>query len=197
MAIMDEAAAKKADYFKQRRQEALGQVQGQQQQAQDVIQRRFASLGAQGSGAQMAMEQKAREAGAAQTRQVEQDITGQEIAAQEPELQRRFQSEQMKQQQEFASRESQLGREAQLGESEKQRQFMAGESQASRTLQQQLAADDLKLKQSLANMQQANTAQELELAKKQFDIDKETTDFNKMLSLIMAGVPIEEARNQQ
>lgn len=248
MATLDDIAKQKETFFKQKRAEQLGQVAAQGQEQQDAIQRRFASLGAQGSGAQFGVAQKAQEAQAAQARQVQQDIMGQEIAAAEPDLARKFQAEQAQLgreygtserlgQQQFAGEQAKLGREfttserlaaqtygsdeagkqrqfqagqqlaqnlfasseAALGrkftseEAESQRKFLAGESQAARDLQSKLAADDLALKKSLADMQNANTQQELEMAKKQFDIDRETTLFNKYLALIVQGFSRAEA----
>ena len=271
MALMDEVAQKRAEYFRNKKQEALGQVNAQKQEGQDVLQRRFSSLGAQGSGAQIDAEQKLRESSAAQARQAQNDLVGQELQAGEADIGRAFQAEQAKlaQQygtqerlgsQEFSGQQSQLGREygtqerlgsqtyaseqAKLGreftvserlaqqvygsdEAGKTRQFQAGQqllqnefakleastgraftadqqkmqndfvsgqSEASRTLQSKLAADELQLKKSIADMQNAKDQQTYELAKKQFDIDKETTDFNKIISLVMAGIPFTEAR---
>lgn len=277
MATLDDFAKQKADYFKQKRQEQLGQVNAAAQEQQDVIQRRFAALGAQGSGAQFGLQQKSAEQAAAQRRNVEQDILGQQIAAAEPDLARRFAAEQaqlgrefgtqerlgsekfqtgqLSQQQQFAGEQAGLGRqfqtqervgsqqfageqaklgreftaaerlaqqqygsdeagkarqfqagqqqaqnlfassEAALGrqfsaeERAAQNKFLAGESAASRDLQSKLAADDLALKKSLADMQNAKDQQTFELAKKQFDVDLETTNFNKIIALVMAGIP--------
>lgn len=255
MATLDDFAKQKADYFKQKRQEQLGQVNAAAQEQQDVIQRRFAALGAQGSGAQFGIQQKSAEQAAAQRRNVEQDILGQQIAAAEPDLARRFAAEQaqlgrefgtqerlgsekfqtgqLTQQQQFAGEQAKLGREfstserlaqqqygsdeagkarqfqagqqqaqnlfasseAALGrqfsaeERASQNKFLAGESAASRDLQSRLAADDLALKKSLADMQNAKDQQTFELAKKQFDVDLETTNFNKIIALVMAGIP--------
>lgn len=272
MAVLDDAAKQKAEFFKQKRAEQLGQVAAQGQEQQDAIQRRFASLGAQGSGAQFGVAQKAQEAQAAQARQAQTDIMGQEIAAAEPDLARRFQAEQTKLGQEygtserlgqekfageqaglgrqfqtqerqagqqFAGEQAQLGREftsaerlaqqaygsdeagkqrqfqagqqvlqnefasgqASLGrqftseEQAKQNQFLSGQSAASRELQSRLAADDLALKKSIADMQQANTKEELAMAAQQFRMDKETTDFNKYVSLVTMGFSRADAQS--
>lgn len=259
MATLDDFAKQKADYFKQKRQEQLGQVNAAAQEQQDVIQRRFASLGAQGSGAQFGIQQKAAEQAAAQRRNVEQDVLGQEVQAMEPDLQRRFAAEQaqlgreygtqerlgsekfqtgqLTQQQQFAGEQAKLGREfttaerlaqqaygsdeagkarqfqagqqllqntfasaeAALGrtfsaeERAAQNKFLAGESAASRDLQSRLAADDLALKKSLADMQNARDEKTYQLALRQYQNDLETTEFNKMLSLIMSGMTYERA----
>lgn len=281
MATLDDFAKQKADYFKQKRQEQLGQVNAAAQEQQDVIQRRFASLGAQGSGAQFGIQQKAAEQAAAQRRNVEQDVLGQEVQAMEPDLQRRFAAEQaqlgreygtqerlgsekfqtgqLTQQQQFAGEQAGLGRqfqtqerlgqqqfageqaklgrefttaerlaqqaygsdeagkarqfqagqqllqntfasaEAALGrtfsaeERAAQNKFLAGESAASRDLQSRLAADDLALKKSLADMQNARDEKTYQLALRQYQNDLETTEFNKMLSLIMSGMTYERA----
>lgn len=305
MATLDDFAKQKADYFKQKRQEQLGQVNAAAQEQQDVIQRRFAALGAQGSGAQFGIQQKSAEQAAAQRRNVEQDILGQQIAAAEPDLARRFAAEQaqlgrefgtqerlgsekfqtgqLTQQQQFAAEQAGLGRqfqtqervgsqqfageqaglgrqftaaereaqqafaaeqaklgrefttaerlaqqvygsdeagkarqfqagqqqaqnlfasgEAALGrqfsaeERAAQNKFLAGESAASRDLQSRLAADDLALKKSIADLQNANTKEELDLAKRQFLIDKDTTDFNKYVSLVTMGFSRIDAQN--
>lgn len=260
MATLDDFAKQKADYFKQKRQEQLGQVNAAAQEQQDVIQRRFAALGAQGSGAQFGIQQKSAEQAAAQRRNVEQDILGQQIAAAEPDLARRFAAEQaqlgrefgtqerlgsekfqtgqLTQQQQFAGEQAKLGREfstaerlaqqqygsdeagkarqfqagqqqaqnlfasseAALGrqfsaeERAAQNKFISGESAASRDLQSRLAADDLALKKSMADMQNAKDQQTFELAKKQFEEDVATTSFNKYLSMFMAGIPLSELR---
>lgn len=259
MATLDDFAKQKADYFKQKRQEQLGQVNAAAQEQQDVIQRRFAALGAQGSGAQFGIQQKSAEQAAAQRRNVEQDILGQQIAAAEPDLARRFAAEQaqlgrefgtqerlgsekfqtgqLTQQQQFAGEQAKLGREfstaerlaqqqygsdeagkarqfqagqqvlqntfasseAALGrqfsaeERASQNKFLAGESAASRDLQSRLAADDLALKKSLADMQNARDEKTYQLALRQYQNDLETTEFNKMLSLIMSGMTYERA----
>lgn len=228
MAIMDDAARQKAEFFKQKRAEGLGQVAAQGQEQQDVIQRRFASLGAQGSGAQFGIAQKAQEAQAAQARQIQNDIMGQEIAAAEPDLARRFQAEQTKLGQEygtqerlgqqqfageqaesgrkfqaeqqlaqniFASGEAALGRKFTSEEQAKQNQFLAGQSQASRDLQAKMAADDLALKKSMADMQNATTKEQLAMAAEQYKLDKETTAFNKYVSLITMGFSRIDAQN--
>lgn len=228
MAVLDDAAKQKAEFFKQKRAEQLGQVAAQGQEQQDAIQRRFAALGAQGSGAQFGIAQKAQEAQAAQARQIQNDIMGQEIAAAEPDLARRFQAEQTKLGQEygtqerlgqqqfageqaesgrkfqaeqqlaqniFASGEAALGRKFTSEEQAKQNQFLAGQSQASRDLQAKMAADDLALKKSIADMQQANTKEELAMAAQQFRMDKETTDFNKYVSLVTMGFSRADAQN--
>jgi hypothetical protein len=71
---------------------------------------------------------------------------------------------------------------------------LSSESAAARELQSRLAADDLALKRSIADMQNAKDGREYALALRQFEIDKQTTEFNKMLSLVMAGVPLADAQ---
>lgn len=68
------------------------------------------------------------------------------------------------------------GQELQAMEPEAQRQFQAG-----------LADKDQAFKQRLFDVEQGNKLQEIDLAKKQFELDRDTTEFNKRMAEIEAN----------
>lgn len=152
-------------YFKQRGEQAQGQIGAQTQGNVSALQRRFTSMGAANTGAALAAEQKARDEGLAQQRQAQTDIAGQQLQAGEGDIGRAFQSE-----------EARLGREAQLGEAEKARQF-----------QRSMAEQDIGFKQKLADVEQQNKLKEMDLAYQQFQLDKDTTEFNKRMAELNTG----------
>lgn len=79
-------------FFQNRRGEASQAGNAQLQQGEDAIQRRFASMGASGSGAQVAAMQKNREAAADTQRKGLADVGNQELQASEGDAGRSFQS---------------------------------------------------------------------------------------------------------
>lgn len=126
------------NFFNQRRQEAQQNVNAQGQEAQDAIQRRFSSLGAAGSGAQMGVMQKARDAAADQGRVATRDIDQGELQAN------------------MAAQEADLGRQ---------------EAQKGRDLQSQFF-----------NTEQGNKLKQLDLAERNFQLEKEAQDFNRAMA---------------
>lgn len=140
-------ATMRKNFFNQRRQETLQNVNQQGQQAQDAIQRRFASLGAQGSGAQFGVAQDARNATAEQGRQATRDIDQGEIQAN------------------MAAQEAQAGRD-----------FQSSEAQKARDLQNQMFGTE-----------QQNKLKQLDLAERNFQLEKDAQEFNKQMAEIEAG----------
>jgi len=155
-------------FLKGRRDEAQQASTGALQQGEDAIQRRFASMGASGSGAQIAAMQKNRDAAADIQRKGLADVNTQEL---------------------------------QMGETDTARGFQSTEAEKARQAQAGLASQDLGFRRDVFGSEQSNKLRELDMAQKQFDIDKETTDFNKRLALREAGLPsgdvsIEELRKK-
>lgn len=151
----DENIKKMRDqFFKSKREEAVGGANAQAQEGSDAIQRRFASMGASGSGAQIAAMQKNREAGMDATRKAQADVGAMELQAGEQDA----------------------GRSFQMNEANTARQFQSG-----------MADKDMAFKQRLADTDQSNKLVELDLAKQQFALDKDTTAFNQRMAEIEAG----------
>jgi hypothetical protein len=132
-------------FFQSRKNEAQQAATAQTQSGSDAIQRRFASMGASGSGAQIAAMQKNQEAGLDAQRKALSDVGSMELQ----------------------SAESDLGR-----------QFQSG-----------MADKDISFKRELSGIEQGNKLKELDLAERQFSLDKDTTEFNRRLAEIEAGAP--------
>jgi len=173
----DEATKKmRTQFFDQKRAEGAQAVNSQAQQGDDAIQRRFAAMGAQGSGAQIAAMQKNRDAAMDAGRKSLTDVAGQELQANEADVGRSFQSA-----------EAGVGRQFQSSEADLARKFQSTESEAQRAFQGSLAEKDMALKQKLADTDQTNKLAELDLARQQFALDKDTTAFNQRMAEIEAG----------
>lgn len=80
-------------FFQGRRSEVSQNAQNTQQQGEDALQRRFASMGASGSGAQIAAMQKNRDAAADSQRKGLQDVNSQELQVGEGDAAKAFQSD--------------------------------------------------------------------------------------------------------
>jgi hypothetical protein len=133
----------RTQFLGQRKQEAAQGVNQQVQQGSDAIQRRFASLGAGGSGAQIAALQKNTEAGMDAQRKAQGDIAGQEM---------------------------------QLADVDAGRSFQSG-----------LADQDLAFKQKLADVEQGNKVKQLDLAERNFGLEKDAQEFNQRMAEIESG----------
>lgn len=147
MAIQDLGQAK-ADFFKKRREQVGQEADVATQEASDALTRRFAALGAQGSGAAIGAQLKAKEMGAKQ---------------------------------------KQAGME-QVGAEELQSNIQEAEAEKGRQFQREMAGQDLDLKKEMFGFEKQTKLGELDLAKRQFDLDTATTDFNKRLALAQAGI---------
>lgn len=165
MANLNDLYSERNKFFQQKKQEALGQVGAQNQEQQDALQRRFTAMGAANTGAAIAAGQKQSEAAAAQKRQVEGDIRGQELQLKEGDIGRQFQSEEALKGREFAGRESQLGREFSKGMSEQ----------------------DMAFKKQIYDTEQQNKLKQMDLAERQFALDKDAQAFNQRMAEIAAG----------
>ena len=174
MATLGDLKAQQQQFFKQKGEQQQGQIEGQTQGNVAALQRRFTSMGGANTGAAIAAEQEARNQGLAQQRQAATDLTGQQLQAGEGDIGRQF-----------AAQQTQLG----FGEAEKARQAQLGESEKARQFQGGLAQQDLGFKREIAGNEQSNKLAEMELAKQQFQHDKDVTAFNERLARIDAGLP--------
>lgn len=131
--------AKRQQFLQNKRDEVQRQANQGLQQNNDAIARRFAALGASGSGAQIAAGLKAQDQAAAQQRQGMADVDAQELQMQEGDINRAFQS----------------------GEAQKQRDFQGGQFDKTFGLQQgaQRMAEQQAINDQLDN--QFNTLQNL------------------------------------
>lgn len=162
----DENLKKQRDqFFQNKRNESIQGANAQAQAGDDAIQRRFASMGASGSGAQIAALQKNRDAGMDAQRKAQADVGAMELQA----------------------GESDFGRSFQANEANAARQFQANEANTARQFQGSMSDKDIAFKQKLADTEQGNKLQEIDLAKQQFALDKDTTEFNKRMAEIEAG----------
>lgn len=163
MAIPDLNQQKQA-FFNQKKQDITQQTNQMQQQGNDAINRRFASLGASGSGAALGALQKNQSQVADQGRQMMGDLNAQELQSNEAQnqilQQRQFQTEDMT----------------------KQRGFQVDDLAKQQGFQKEMAGQDMGFKQRLADTEQGNKLQELDLARKNFDLDVATTEFNKRIA---------------
>lgn len=160
MAIPD-IQAQRQKFFAGRRGEIQQQGNAQTQEAQDAIARRMTSIGQGASGAALAAQAKAREGIMQQTQAAQNDLAGQEMQAQ-------FQEEGLLDQvraREFAAKEAALGRDFQGGMAEK----------------------DMTFKRGLFDVEQGNKIREMDLAERQFALDKDTTEFNRRMAEIEAA----------
>ena len=174
MATLGDLKAQQQQFFKQKGEQQQGQIEGQTQGNVAALQRRFTSMGGANTGAAIAAEQEVRNQGLAQQRQSATDLTGQQLQAGEGDIGRQF-----------AAQQTQLG----FGEAEKARQAQLGESEKARQFQGGLAQQDLGFKREIAGNEQSNKLAEMELAKQQFQHDKDVTAFNERLARIDAGLP--------
>jgi hypothetical protein len=167
---------KEISFFNKKGEQAQGQIRGQTNENVGALQRRFTSMGAGNTGAAIAAESKAREAGLEQERQALGDIAGQQLQAGEADFGRQFQAEEAGRGREFQAAEARMARDAQLSEAEKARQFQAG-----------MADKDIASKKYFFDTENANKMRELDMAYEQFLLDKDTTAFNRALAEHQAG----------
>ncbi len=137
------------NFYNQRRADVERQAKGSQQEGEDALKRRFTSLGSAGSGAELALQAKAREQADLQRSSALNEVSGQEASIM-----------------------------AQENEAESARRHASGEAEK----QRKLAEGDLGFKREIFQSEQANKLRELDLAQKQFEMDKDTTEFNKRLA---------------
>lgn len=130
------------------------------QQASDAIQRRMASIGQAGSGAAMGLELKSQRDIAEQGNAQRNALGGQELQAN------------------IQSQEAQLGRDLQ-------------ESQFGRNLEQQAGqfGKQMEASRGMFDVEQGNKLKQLDLAERQFGLDKDVTAFNQRMAEIEANRP--------
>lgn len=148
--LSPEILAMRQKFFDQQKGQAKQQGIAQKQQGEEAIARRFASLGASGSGAQVAAMQKNVEAAADTERKGLEDVAGQELQVKEGDVAREFQSDMAERGMEF---------------------------------QGSMADRETAFRQQLANVDQANKLKGMDMAERQFEIDKMTTEFNKQMAM--------------
>ena len=165
MANLNDLYQQRNKFFDQKRQQQIGSVNAAEQEQQDALQRRFTAMGAANTGAAISAQQKQGEASAAQRRQVENDITGQQMQLNEGDVNRQFQTEEAQKGREFSGREAQLGREFSKGMSEQ----------------------DLAFKKQLYDTEQQNKLKQMDLAERQFALDKDAQAFNQRMAEIAAS----------
>jgi len=167
-------AASQFDIARKRaEQQSRASVQGQQ----EALKRRFASMGAAGSGAALKQEQLAAEKGQEQLGQQMEAIG----AAEQQETERKAE---VAQAQQFQS-----------GEAEKARQFAIAERQASEQFQSANTAKTQAFQERVQAWNESQAGKEMDMALQQFNQDKETTEFNRRLSIATArreGIAPEE-----
>jgi len=161
---MADLAGMRKQFFDTQRQTSKQDAFRRGQEADDLVQRRFTSLGQAGSGAALGTQLKARQANEELAQKAQQEIGGQELQA------------------EMTAAEAQAVRDFQAGEAEKMRGFTGAESEKGRLFQGGLADKDSALKREFFTQEQANKAREYELAKEQFALDKDTTAFNRRMA---------------
>ena len=206
MATLGELQAQRQQFFKQKGEQQTGQIAGQTQGNVEALQRRFTSMGAANTGAAIGAEQQVRDQGLAQQRQASTDLAGQQLQSNEGDIARQFGSEESQRAREGGMAESALGRKfageqaalAQQGgaaEALKAREFAGqqaaagfGEAEKARQFQGGLAGQDIAFKRELAGTEQTNKLAEIDLAKQQFALDKDTTAFNQRLASIESGL---------
>lgn len=160
MPALEDLQNLKQQMFKQKRAEAVQNANTAQQENSDALTRRFAAMGAQGSGASVAAQLKSKDMGEAQKNQAIQGLNDQEIASQ---------------QQDYAMKANQE-------EAQKSRDFSSAEAEKGRLFQGDLAARDLAQKNKIFDFESSTKLKELDLAQQQFELDKSTTEFNKRMA---------------
>ncbi len=75
----------------------------------------------------------------------------------------------------------------QFAESDSGRGFQSDEAKIQRDFQGGLADKDFAFKERLSGIEQGNKLKEIDLAERQFALDKDTTEFNKRMAEIEAG----------
>lgn len=154
----------KKKFYQQRRDEAQRGAQAIQQEGESAINRRFSSLGMQGSGAAIAANIKNREVAEASRQKAMADISGQET------------------QQNMAE-----------AEQERSRQFASGEAQKGRDFQRGLSDQELALRRDMMAFDKESKLKGFDLAEKQFQLAKDSEEFNRRLAeLAMGGQPSED-----
>lgn len=170
--------AQRAKLFQTQRDQAERQVNANAQQQNDVISRRMAAIGqGSGSGAAMGLQRQAANDAIQQKQQAFDTVNANETAA-------NLQAAEAQAGRDFQSREAQLGRDFAAKESLAGRNFSADESRLGREFQGGLAAKDEAMKREFFGVEQGNTQKQIQLAREQFELDKDTTAFNRRMAEI-------------
>lgn len=187
------AMMKPLGQFEAARNRTRSQFRKTKQETQEALQRRAAARGGLQSGAHAKqLETSSREIGQAEA-QALQNVDLQEQAERarlaEIEQQRQFAAGEAEKQRTFASGESALQRKFQQGLQEGQQKFSSGEAEKQRGF----AASE----SALGREQQAQQFDKsYGLSQSQFELDQQTTDFNKLISMLDAGVDFNDPKFQ-
>lgn len=162
---IEDLQSKRQDFFKQRRADVTQDSQNQLQQGSDALNRRFTSLGLAGSGAAIGADLKNRADVANSQAKALNDVQGQELQANEGDISRQFSAD----------------------ESQKGRDFSGLEAQKGRDFQGVLANKDFDFKKQAFDVEQGNKLKQMDLAERNFGLEKEAQDFNTRLAEIESG----------
>lgn len=152
--------------FDQLRKQAQQRANQAAQAGTDAIKRRFAAIGGLGSGAAIKQQNLMRQ----QANQQLEDANANINVAEAQERSRLADRD-------FAAQQNQL-----------QRDFAAKEAEKGRSFQRELSDKDFAFKNQVFAFEKDSKLKQLDLAQKQFDLDKETTEFNKIIAAIEAGI---------
>jgi hypothetical protein len=164
-----------------------------QQEQQQAIKRQFARSGLLGSGAAIKTIQKGQ-----QQIQEREQLGREQIGAAERTEQRRqreigeqreFAAKEAEKQREFVKGESALGRLFQKEQSDIQRGFVSGESQKGRDFQRALFDEQQKFQKLKFDEGIRQFAEQLDLSKQQFALEKDVAEFNKQIAQAEANRP--------
>ena len=158
-----------ASQFDVARKKAEQQSRSALQEQQEALKRRFASLGATSSGAAIKQQQIAAEKSQEQLQGAQEAIGAAETAE-------NLRRSDIKEEREFQRGMAEEGRKFAIAEREAGQSFQAGQTQRQMDFQQRIQ-----------DWSQSQAGKEFDLAFKQFEQDRDTTEFNKRLQGLMAG----------
>ena len=195
--------------FERQKELAKQEQNAQKQVAQDAMARRFAAMGRQNSGAaiknQQLVERDSNEALNKRLQGIQDTQDAETQRLQEIEDARKFATSEREAGQKFGAEQAELGRKFQTGErlggqefaaaqADIQRKYGTSEREAQQKFayDRQEAAEDFQIGQDRVQRawqqqyvlapQQAQFAQQFEMANRQFDLDKLVTEFNMGMS---------------
>lgn len=152
--------------FDELRKQAKQRANQASQAGTEAMKRRFAAIGGLGSGASIKQENLVRQQA---NQQAEDAMTG--INAAEAQERSRIADR------DFAAQQNQL-----------QRDFAGKEAEKGRSFQREISDKDFAFKNQVFAFEKDSKLKQLDLAQKQFDLDNETTEFNKRIAAIEAGI---------
>lgn len=169
MADLSTLEDQKKKFYQQRRDEAQRNSQASLQEGEGALNRRFSSLGMQGSGASIAANLKNREIAEASKQKALADISGQELQAN------------------MSEAEQEKGRQFAAGEAQKQREFAVVEGDRGRQFQKGMSDQELTLRKEMMSSDKESKLKSFDLAERQFQLAKESEEFNRRLAQLAMG----------